>query len=203
MENTDEGRLWAWVDVETTGLEPSTGNLLEVAVVLTDSQLREIHADTWIVAFNGLVSDHIRRMHGPEGSRLLSEVKVPRSSLLSPSSEQTLFYTEGGIPRGAVDEQLSAILKGLCDGAPPFFCARNPDFDRAWLRAHLPRSEALFHYRTIDETTLRVAMGAWAGITIPRTSEFGVTEHRAMPDVLQTLSVARHIRHAMRAFRSP
>ena len=64
-----------WLDIETTGLNPSRHALLEVAMRATRADLEpyaEYHA---ILAYNGVTDDFIRGMHGPNG--LLDECAGP------------------------------------------------------------------------------------------------------------------------------
>lgn len=64
-----------WLDIETTGLNPSHHALLEVAMRATRADLEpyaEYHA---VLAYNGVTDDFIRRMHGPNG--LLDECAGP------------------------------------------------------------------------------------------------------------------------------
>ena len=60
--------LLLWVDVETTGLDPSHGAILEIGMRWTDTRLDRLDGGfSTPVAYAGPVDGFIERMHGPNG----------------------------------------------------------------------------------------------------------------------------------------
>ena len=187
----DHERLIAWVDVETTGLDPERGSVLEVGIILTDMAIVEIAEWSRVVAFWGPVDEAISTMHGPTGS-----------GLLAPDSYHDCndgWYTGTNEARAShpsvVAETGAEWLRSHCGDVAPLWGGRNPHFDRGWLRHHMPALHDAIHYRSIDETTLRITLAAWAGIKVPK-AESGTAKHRVLDDLRESLRVSREFRSA-------
>lgn len=64
-----------WIDVETDGLDPERGHLLEVGLLATGSDLEPLDGGVFSpIRFDGPVDAFIGRMHGPNG--LLAECRT-------------------------------------------------------------------------------------------------------------------------------
>ena len=162
------GEVVAWIDTETTGLDPDKGFLLEVAVILTDSDLRVLEALEWVVGNDVPVNE-------------LKECCV---------SEVVNMHTTNGLwddlatakaltDRERLDSDFAALL---ASHDRPMLGGRNPAFDRAWLERWLPKSAAQLHYRHIDETGVKWLFKG-AGIDIGLSS----SAHRAGRDIAECL----------------
>lgn len=179
--------MLAWVDVETTGLEPKEGCLLEVALVVTDDELRPLDegASLLVAPIFGCMEKmdtFVENMHTKSG--LLEEIKR---------------VDETGIPVGRrrrrrrheVEEALCKYLDGYTaqtDGKnhrPPM-AGSSVHFDRAWLKEHMPKLEAKFSYRNVDVSTLKELWARWKPVGAP-VRERGEIAHRAMPDVVASI----------------
>lgn len=129
-----------FVDVETTGLEERAGHLLEVALVVTDDELREVGFITLIIKPEGdwqaLMDDYVRAMHTKNELLLAVEsIGRPRAEVESKlvAFVQQVFVDVPGVPthkcekcgknekehfgRGAPFEN---IPKNFCDASPPW-----------------------------------------------------------------------------------
>lgn len=185
----DGERLWCWVDVETTGLDERTGSILEVGLVLTRPDLTEVASWSRAVAFWGPVDDEIARMHGPTGSGLLT------CSMLE--GKWHTYADERCKAQSLVEEGAVAWLREHCGDVAPLWCGRNVAFDRRWLRHHMPVLHDAISHRSVDETSLRLAMEAWGGLAIPKDPAAG-TRHRALDDLRQSIAVAQRMRDLLR-----
>lgn len=166
-----------WVDIETTGLSPRHYSLLEVCLVITDDDLN-------IVRSSGVVLRHVRehlkfqspiveKMHSDNG--LLSEVEGD-SALHERDAERTL-------------------IECLADAKGSPMAGSNVWFDRGFLRLLMPDFESLFYYRNIDVSSLTELVKRWRPDTYERYGLLPKSqEHRAMPDVLSSISLARFFR---------
>lgn len=185
----DTDRPIVWVDLETTGLDERRCAVLEVGLVVTDLALVEHARRAWTVRYVGPVSPFIAAMHGPDGSGLLR-------CILASEQGATAWRGEG-LPVDEVDALAAAWLSDVCDGVAPLWGGRNVAFDRRWCRAHLPRLHDAVAHRSLDETTLRIVLDAWAGVVVPKDATPQGNRHRALDDLDECLRVARAFRAAM------
>lgn len=166
-----------WVDLEMTGLDPFTDRILEIATLVTDSQLQilaegpvlAIHQSDEILA--GL-DDWNREHHGASG--LLERV---RASLVSEAEAEaaTLEFLAAHVPAGA---------SPLCGNS---ICQ-----DRRFMARWMPKLEAYFHYRNLDVSTLKILAQRWA----PAVAESFRKEsrHLALDDIRESIDELRHYR---------
>jgi oligoribonuclease len=159
-----------WVDVETTGLIPYEGQLLEVALLATDYRLDEIAYCSFVIKpTSGTVfSEFINDMHTKSGL----------------------------IDKLATGIGLKECESVLIDFVANNDCAKVPlagssvGFDRGWLNHHMPTLSKLFHYRNIDVSSF-MELCDRIGVEL-RTG--GAPAHRAIDDVRDSLEKARKVR---------
>lgn len=185
----DHARPWVWVDTETTGLNERTGAILEVGLIVTDAALTIRAERSWAVRYVGEVDPAIAKMHGPSGSGLI------RASACT--ADCRVLWRCEGLPPEQVEAMAVAWLAEQCNGVAPLWCGRNVAFDRRWIRHHMPRLHDAFSHRSIDETTLRIALAGWAGLTVPKDATTQGNRHRALDDLHECLRVARIFRDRM------
>ena len=139
----DMEELIAWVDIETTGIRYQDHDIIEFALVLTDTSLTEVaHYRASIRATKDILSrfsPFAREMHEKNG--LLEEC------INNPTLE-------------SVNELPSALKRFLSDlgieDATSFRIAGSSVlFDRGYLRHHAPEVDEMFHYRSIDGSSLK------------------------------------------------
>lgn len=175
---------FVFVDLETTGLDPKGGLVLEVAVVITDAGLNQLDAANFIGAHNNealdmALDDYTLRMHTENG--LLKDV----GSLAKISTASV------GVTHTILDAEILAFLQGHCiENAP--LAGSSVHFDRAWINEHLPLTAGLFHYRNIDVSSMREALKRINPRMNPNIPQVG-TAHRAMGDILTTIETLRVI----------
>lgn len=165
-----------WVDVETTGLDPQKDTLLEVGVILTTDNLGEVDRTSVVlsatcaqlVSMKSMVYD----MH--EKSGLIAAVE-----------------TEGV----ELEEATSRLVQWLLEReAIPVMAGNTVGFDRAWLRAKMPLFEALFHYRSIDVSSLKELNARW-GFAPKWEGDRKI--HRSLPDLEDSIAELQHYRVAL------
>lgn len=177
-----------WIDLETTGLVPQHGVILEIAAVAVDDEFQPVSAYTSVVGgwptargtmqLPEMPADVIR-MHSASG--LLAECAAHRYDIASVGRDLSLwFYAMFGKRQ-----------------PPPPLGGSSVHFDRAWLRHHLPDFERKLLYRNIDvsgfnEVARRVAPSVYDA----RPKADGT--HRAMPDILASLEAARYYAQILR-----
>jgi oligoribonuclease len=169
----DDGNL-VWIDLEMTGLNPFIDQILEVATVITNSQL-EILADGPVIA-----------IHQPEEvldamDRWNSEHH--RSSGLIDRVRQSTYTC-----RQAELESLDFIRQWVGDRISPM-CGNSVWHDRRFLARFMPELERYFHYRNIDVSTLKELALRWA----PELAKFDKEcRHLALDDIRESIAELKH-----------
>ena len=166
-----------WVDMEMTGLDPDRDRVIEIATIVTDSDLNTlaegpvlaIHQDAAVLA----AMDEWNTTHHTR-SGLVDRV---RSSVIdeSAAAEQTLDFLSSWVPEGA---------SPLCGNS---ICQ-----DRRFMARHMPALESFFHYRNLDVSTLKILAQRWrpdiaAGVTKKAA-------HLALDDIRDSIAELRHYR---------
>ncbi|MDE3737537.1 MULTISPECIES: oligoribonuclease [Pseudomonas] len=166
-----------WIDLEMTGLNPDTDVIIEMATIVTDSELNvlaegptiAIHQSDEILAG---MDEWNTRQHGQSG--LTQRVRESRISMAE-AEAQTLAFLEQWVPKGK-----SPI------------CGNSICQDRRFLYRHMPQLEAYFHYRNLDVSTVKELAARWA----PKVRD-GVkksSSHLAMDDIRDSIAELRHYR---------
>ena len=136
-----------WIDLEMTGLSPERDVIIEIATVVTDSQLRVL-AEGPVIAIHQ--SDAVlagmdewnTRQHG--GSGLVGRVRASAFDHAA-AEAATLAFLAQWVPAGA---------------SP--MCGNSICQDRRFLARHMPALERWFHYRNLDVSTVKELARRWA-----------------------------------------
>lgn len=175
---------FVFVDLETTGLNPVGGLILEAAVVITDSQLRQVDALNVVVphkmsTLTSVLDDYTTKMHTDNG--LINEI-----------SDLNKFGNESGdAAHPLLDAEIIGFLQQHNMGKVPI-AGSSVAFDRAWINEHLTLTAQAFHYRNIDVSSMLEALARINSNMVPRVPQVG-TAHRAMGDILTTIETLRVI----------
>jgi oligoribonuclease len=192
MSETDKSDRLVWVDLETTGLDPARHAILEVAVIVTNGDLRPVAEPLVRLVYPGAgalenMDPTARAMH--EESELLDELRA--------RYEQNWFFSGGGcLGHSAAEAEVLEYLQEHVNEREAPLAGSSVHFDRAFLARHMPRVHAHLHYRNLDVSSLLEAARRWT----PRIAENAPTKrelHRALPDLEDSLTLARYLRDAM------
>ena len=162
-----------WIDLEMTGLDPETERIIEVATLVTDSDLNFIaEGPNLIISQSKELLDSMdewnQSQHGSSG--LIQEV------INSDITEQI-----------AEIETLDFISKYVGEKVSPM-CGNTVSHDRRFLSKYMPRLEAYFNYRHIDVSSFKEVAVRWM-------NEAQVYEkkgsHRALGDIKESLEELR------------
>jgi oligoribonuclease len=136
-----------WIDLEMTGLIPERHRIIEIATIVTDSQL-QVLAEGPVLAIHQPEEELVAmdewntRQHG--GSGLTQRVR-----------ESTVDEAE------AQARTLAFLSEWVPAGASPM-CGNSICQDRRFLARWMPQLERHFHYRNLDVSTLKELCQRWA-----------------------------------------
>ncbi|SEN64818.1 oligoribonuclease [Nonomuraea pusilla] len=170
-----------WIDCEMTGLDLGRDALVEVACVITDSELNQLDAGVDVVIkppSESLeqMSDVVREMHTASG--LLPE--LAKGVTLAEAESLVLDYIRRHVP-----EPKKAPL-----------CGNSIGTDRTFIARDMPAVDAYLHYRMVDVSSIKELVRRW----YPRVY-FAAPEkqggHRALADIVESIRELRYYRAAV------
>lgn len=170
-----------WIDCEMTGLSLADDALIEVAVLVTDSELNVLGEGLDVVikpeaAALAQMNDFVRDMHVTSG--LLEELDA--GITMAEAQEQVLAYIQKYVP-----QPNKAPLAGNSVGTDKNFLVR----DMPLVAEHL-------HYRIIDVSTIKELSRRW----YPRAffqAPAKTGNHRALGDIKDSIDELRYYRQAV------
>jgi oligoribonuclease len=170
-----------WIDCEMTGLNPESDCLVEVAVVITNSELEILDEGLNIVIKPrpeswANMNDFVRNMHTESG--LINDVEYGLE--LADAEQLILDYVKRFVP-----EARQAPLAGNTIGT-----------DRMFLNRYMPQLDQHLHYRNIDVSSIKELTRRWyprAYFQLPK-KEGG---HRALADILESITELRYYRNTV------
>lgn len=166
-----------WIDLEMTGLNTQTDYIIEIATIITDSQLNvlaegpvlAIHQSNEVLA---TMNSWNQKQHG--GSGLVERIKASTITEAQAESE-TLEFIKQFVP-----PQKSPM------------CGNSICQDRRFLARCMPALEAYFHYRNLDVSTVKELALRW----VPKIAAAIKKEstHLALADIRDSINELRHYR---------
>ncbi|MDF5812148.1 oligoribonuclease [Pseudomonas aeruginosa] len=166
-----------WIDLEMTGLDPDRDVIIEMATIVTDSDLNTL-AEGPVIAIHqpeeilAGMDEWNTRQHGQSG--LTQRVRESTVSMAE-AEAQTLAFLEQWVPKRS-----SPI------------CGNSICQDRRFLYRHMPGLEGYFHYRNLDVSTLKELAARWAP-QVRESFKKGNT-HLALDDIRESIAELRHYR---------
>ncbi len=167
-----------WIDCEMTGLDPATDELVEIAVVVTDFDLKILDPGLQIVikpseAALANMGDFVTKMHATSGL----DKEIPHGVDLADAERQVLDYVKQFVP-----VERKAPLAGNTIGT-----------DRMFLAKYMPELDGFLHYRNVDVSSIKELARRW----MPRVY-FQAPEknggHRALADILESIRELQYYR---------
>jgi len=167
-----------WVDCEMTGLDISVDEICEIAVVITDGELRVQDPGLQIVVKPSdkalaNMGEFVTKMHTDSG--LINE--IPAGKSIADAESEVLEYVQRWIP-----EPKTAPLAGNSIGT-----------DRMFLNRQMPRLDSFLHYRNIDVSSIKELTRRWyprVYYQLPKKAG----NHRALDDILESIQELNYYR---------
>lgn len=168
-----------WIDCEMTGLRLGTDKLIEIAALVTDSELNVlgegvdivIHADDDALA---AMPDVVTKMH--ENSGLTDEVRKSTVTLAE-AEQQVLAYIREHVPVAG-----TAPLAGNSIAT-----------DRGFIARDMPDLDTYLHYRMIDVSSIKELSRRWYPRIYFGQPEKGLA-HRALADIKESIRELKYYR---------
>jgi len=166
-----------WLDMEMSGLNPETDRILELAVVITNSQLETIaEAPVWVVHQPDAVLDAMdawnKATHG-------------RSGLIDKVRASTLTEAD-------VEAQCLEFIKQHVPVNVSPMCGNTISQDRRFMLRYMPKLEQWFHYRNLDVSTLKELARRWKPELAKGVAKNG--KHEALADVYESIEELKYYR---------
>ena len=169
-----------WIDLEMTGLNTFEDQIIEIATIVTDSQL-EVIAEGPALAIHqpdsvlAAMDDWNTRQHGQSGLTR----RVQESTLeLAEAERMTLDFLARH-----VEPRVSPM------------CGNSICQDRRFLARLMPDLEAFFHYRNLDVSTLKELGARWAPTVMAGFTK--QSSHLAMDDIRDSINELRYYREQL------
>ena len=172
----DQNNL-VWLDMEMTGLTPDTDRIIEIAVVITNSNLDTVAEGPVLVVhqpdevLNGM-DNWNKSTHAKSG--LVDKVKA------SPLDER------------AVELRMLDFLKLYVPKGVSPMCGNSICQDRRFMAKWMPDLEAWFHYRNLDVSTLKELCKRWKPELAKGMVKHG--KHEALADVYESVEELKYYR---------
>lgn len=174
----DRSKNLIWIDLEMTGLDTDHDVILEIATIITDSQLNVIAEGPSIVIhqpeealakMNGIVS----QMHAKSG--LVDRVRESKVSVKQ------------------AEQETMAFIKQYCTAETSPLCGNSVWQDRAFIRKYMPHLMSYLHYRVIDISAVKELVSRWYP-NDPKNKIEKKDGHRALEDIRDSVRELQHYR---------
>jgi oligoribonuclease len=165
-----------WIDLEMTGLDLSRESIIEIATVVTDSELNILAT-------------------GPNLA-----INVPETLIESMDEWNTRHHHRSGLVDRIRNEGVSvneaeqatlAFLREWVDENKAPLCGNSVWNDRQFLDKEMPTLLAFLHYRMIDVSTIKELSKRWY-TDVPRYPKKGA--HLALDDILESIEELKYFR---------
>ena len=183
MQQQDKLQRLIWLDLEMTGLNTDTDSIIEIATIITDSDLNEL-------------------AEGP-----VFVIMHPESVLRDMDDWNTEHHQASGLWQRVIESKTSMseaeqgtinfLAQWTESGSSPL-CGNSICQDRRFLFRQMPELERWFHYRNLDVSSLKELAARWSpGILSGLVKQ---NRHEALLDIRESIEELRYYRQFMGQF---
>ena len=168
-----------WIDLEMTGLDPEENVIIEIATIVTDSDLNIIAEGPNIAIFQ------------------------PEEELAKMDEWNVTHHTANGlidavresdVGNATAEIRTLEFLREYCEAGQSLLCGNTIGQDRRFLRAHMPTLQEFCHYRSIDVSSVKELSSRW----YPKEKGFAKPSgHRALDDIKGSIRELAHYRESI------
>jgi len=179
-QQQDKQQRLIWLDLEMTGLNTDTDSIIEIATIITDSELNELaegpvfaitHPEPVLQAMDDWNTEH----HQASG---LWQRVIDSKANMSEAEQGTLTF----------------LAQWTEFGSSPL-CGNSICQDRRFMHRLMPELERWFHYRNLDVSSLKELAARWSpGILKGLVKE---NRHEALSDIRESIEELRYYRQFM------
>ncbi|MFT5533797.1 MAG: oligoribonuclease [Burkholderiaceae bacterium] len=166
-----------WLDMEMTGLDPDSDRIIEVAVVVTDSELN--------ILGQGPVFAIHQSDAALDGMDAWNKGTHGRSGLIERVKASTVSEADA-------EDALIAFLKDYVPAGKSPMCGNSICQDRRFMARGMPKLEAFFHYRNLDVSTLKELCKRWKPELASGFKKH--QKHTALADIIESIEELRYYR---------
>ena len=166
-----------WLDMEMTGLNPDTDKVIELAMVVTDTQLNVVaEGPVWVVHQSAEVMGGMDSWNtGTHGKSGLTARVLAATTNEADVEAAALEFMKLHVPR---------LASPMCGNS---ICQ-----DRRFMARHLPKLEDWFHYRNLDVSTLKELCKRWKPEIAKGMKKHG--KHEALADIYESIDELKYYR---------
>jgi len=166
-----------WLDMEMTGLRPEHDHIIELAMVVTDSDLNIVdEGEVWVVHQSDDIIDQMDNWNTSTHSKSGLIERVKASALDEVDVEHSaLKYMKKFVPENSTP-----------------MCGNTICQDRRFMARWMPQLESYFHYRNLDVSTLKELAKRWKPEVVKGLVKHG--KHEALADVYESIEELRFYR---------
>lgn len=172
-----------WIDLEMTGLDSARDEILEIATIVTDTELNEL-------------------AQGP-----VIAIRHPVQCLEAMDAWNRRTHAQSGLWQRVVDSRIDCrgaelqtvdFLRRWLPGGHSPMCGNSICQDRRFLARLMPELEAYFHYRNLDVSTLKELARRWRPELLDGLKKD--SRHEALADIRDSIGELRYYRAFMGRF---
>ena len=175
-----------WLDMEMTGLDPDRERIIEMATIVTDSELNVIAEGPVVVvrqpeSLLEAMDDWNQRQHGASG--LLERVRTI------------------GVSEREAEATTLAFLERYVEKKRSPLCGNTIWQDRRFLTRYMPTLESYLHYRMIDVSSIKELVSRWRPDLVGGYSKQNA--HTALADIRESIEELRYYREHFIRWQKP
>ena len=173
----DKKQHLIWIDLEMTGLIPESDRIIEIATIITNTDLQAI-AEGPVLAIHqstdrmDAMDAWNTRTHGASG--LVERVRMS-------------LYNESEAEKATLQ-----FLSQYCERGYSPMCGNSICQDRRFLARYMPTLEVFFHYRNLDVSSIKELAKRWRPDIADGVIKQGA--HKALDDIRDSIDELRHYR---------
>lgn len=166
-----------WLDMEMTGLNPDGDRIIEMAMVVTNSELEMVaESPAWVVHQSDEIlagmDDWNQKTHGRSG--LIDKVRA------------------SAMNEAEVEAQALEFLKKYSLAGHSPMCGNSIGQDRRFMARYMPTLETFFHYRNLDVSTLKELCKRWQPEIYKGFKK--KSKHTALADIYESIDEMKYYR---------